>query len=47
MIGILIVTHGNLGKEFVSAAEHVLGKQEKIESIAFSQNMIWIKKEKI
>lgn len=34
MIGILIVTHGNLGKEFVSAAEHVLGKQEKIESIA-------------
>lgn len=27
MIGIVLVTHGNLAKEFISIAEHVVGKQ--------------------
>ena len=30
MIGIVIVTHGNLAKEFITALEHVVGPQEKI-----------------
>lgn len=30
MIGIVIVTHGNLAKEFIAIAEHVVGKQQYI-----------------
>ena len=30
MIGIVIVTHGNLAKEFIVALEHVVGPQENI-----------------
>ena len=30
MIGIVIVTHGNLAKEFIVALEHVVGPQEDI-----------------
>lgn len=30
MIGIVIVTHGNLAKEFIAIAEHVVGKQQNI-----------------
>lgn len=33
MIGILLVTHGNLGAELKSAAEYVIGKQEKIAAV--------------
>lgn len=33
MIGMVLVTHGNLAIEFVSAAEHVVGKQENIETV--------------
>lgn len=33
MIGIVIVTHGNLAKEFITALEHVVGPQEYIECI--------------
>jgi PTS system mannose-specific IIA component len=33
MIGIVIVTHGNLASEFKSALEHVVGRQEQIEAI--------------
>jgi mannose PTS system EIIA component len=33
MIGVVIVTHGNLAKEFRAALEHVVGKQEQIETI--------------
>lgn len=29
MIGILIVTHGNLGKELLKSAEFIVGKQER------------------
>ncbi len=33
MIGIVLVTHGNLAKEFKLALEHVVGVQENIETI--------------
>lgn len=33
MIGIVIVTHGNLAKEFITALEHVVGSQKLIEGI--------------
>ncbi|MEJ2125755.1 MAG: PTS sugar transporter subunit IIA [Alphaproteobacteria bacterium] len=33
MIGVVIVTHGNLAKEFRAALEHVVGPQEQIETI--------------
>lgn len=33
MIGIVLVTHGRLAAEFVSALEHVVGPQENIEAI--------------
>ena len=33
MIGIVIVTHGNLAKEFVVALEHVVGKQESLSFV--------------
>lgn len=33
MIGILLVTHGQLAMTFLSALEHVLGKQENVATI--------------
>ncbi len=33
MIGLVIVTHGNLALEFKSAMEHVVGAQENVETI--------------
>ena len=33
MIGLILVTHGNLAKEFVSAMQHVVGPQEQVESV--------------
>lgn len=33
MLGIILVTHGNLASEFVAAAEHVVGTQEHMKSI--------------
>jgi mannose PTS system EIIA component len=33
MIGIVIVTHGNLAQEFRAALEHVVGPQEQIATI--------------
>ncbi|MDR1693686.1 MAG: PTS sugar transporter subunit IIA [Lactobacillaceae bacterium] len=33
MIGLILVTHGNLAKEFISAMQHVVGPQEQIEAI--------------
>ncbi len=33
MIGLVLVTHGRLAKEFVTAMEHVVGKQSAIEPI--------------
>ena len=33
MIGLVLVTHGRLAAEFVVAMEHVVGPQERVESI--------------
>ncbi len=33
MIGIVLVTHGRLGREFVAALEHVVGPQEAVASV--------------
>lgn len=33
MIGLVLVTHGDLAKEFVKALEHVVGPQRQIASI--------------
>lgn len=33
MIGFLIVTHGNLAREFVAATEHVVGELEQCEAV--------------
>jgi PTS system mannose-specific IIA component len=34
MIGVVIVTHGGLAQEFRAALEHVVGRQEKVETIS-------------
>ena len=33
MIGLVLVTHGNLAQEFIAAMQHVVGKQEQIEAV--------------
>ena len=33
MIGIVLVTHGNLGREFVAALEHVAGPQQYVSAV--------------
>lgn len=33
MIGLVLVTHGDLAKEFIKALEHVVGPQAQIEAI--------------
>ena len=33
MIGIVLVTHGRLGAEFIAAVEHVVGKQTQIAAV--------------
>jgi PTS system mannose-specific IIA component len=33
MIGLVLVTHGRLAAEFLSATEHVVGAQEQVEAI--------------
>ena len=33
MIGVVIVTHGNLAREFRAALEHIVGPQQQIETI--------------
>lgn len=33
MIGIILVTHGDLAKEFVKAMEHVVGEQEHVATV--------------
>lgn len=36
MIGIVIVAHGNLAREYLSAVEHVVGHQDGIQAIAIA-----------
>ncbi|HZF45706.1 MAG TPA: PTS sugar transporter subunit IIA [Sphingomonadaceae bacterium] len=33
MIGMILVTHGRLAEEFVKAMEHVVGRQEAVETV--------------
>ena len=33
MIGLVLVTHGRLAREFIHALEHVVGKQERLEAV--------------
>ena len=33
MIGLVLVTHGNLALEFISAMQHVVGKQAQVEAV--------------
>ena len=33
MIGLVLVTHGRLADEFVTAMEHVVGKQERVATV--------------
>lgn len=37
MIGLLIVTHCDLGKEFLSAAEFIVGRLEAADAVAVTQ----------
>lgn len=37
MIGLLIISHCNLGKEFLNAAELIVGRLEAADSIAITQ----------
>ena len=37
MIGLLIVTHCDLGKEFLNAAEFIVGRMESVEVISITQ----------
>ncbi len=34
MIGLVLVTHGRLAQEFVTAMEHVVGRQERVAAIS-------------
>lgn len=38
MIGVILVTHGDLANEFVNAMEHVVGKQDAIATICIGPN---------
>ena len=38
MIGMILVTHGSLAEQFVEAMEHVVGKQEAIETVCIGPN---------
>ena len=38
MIGILLVTHGNLALEMISAMEHVVGHQDRLDSVCIGEN---------
>ncbi len=38
MIGLILVTHGQLAKEFVAAMEHVVGSQDKIATVCIGPN---------
>lgn len=38
MIGLILVTHGQLADEFVHAMEHVVGKQDAITTICIGPN---------
>ena len=37
MIGLLIVTHCDLGKEFINAAEFIVGSMESVDTVSITQ----------
>ena len=37
MIGLLIVTHSNLGREFINAAEFILGRVEAVDAVSITE----------
>jgi len=41
MIGIVLVTHGNLALEFVAALEHVVGPQQCISAVVSAPRTTW------
>ena len=45
MIGIVIVSHSNIAKEFIEVIEHIVGKQEEFTQFQFFLKMIWNIKE--
>lgn len=38
MIGIVIVAHGGLAREYLSAVEHVVGKQQHVIAVAIEED---------
>ncbi|MDN3645962.1 PTS sugar transporter subunit IIA [Pontixanthobacter aestiaquae] len=38
MIGLILVTHGQLADEFVNAMEHVVGKQDAVATVCIGPN---------
>ena len=38
MIGLVLVTHGRLAEEFVSATEHVVGPQDNVQAICIDSD---------
>lgn len=38
MIGLILVTHGDLAKHFVDAMEHVVGKQQAVATVCIGPN---------
>lgn len=38
MIGMILVTHGNLAEEFVNAMQHVVGRQEAVATVCIGPN---------
>ncbi len=38
MIGMVLVTHGNLATEFLVAMQHVVGRQERVATICIGPN---------
>lgn len=38
MIGIILVTHGDLAEHFVEAMEHVVGKQDAVATVCIGPN---------
>ncbi len=38
LIGIIIITHCNFGKELLSVAEEIIGNQEKVEAVSLFSN---------
>jgi len=48
MLGLVLVTHGNLANEFVAAMQHVVGKQEQVETVCIGpEDNMEIRREEI